>query len=435
MNIEKVLVIGGGESGVGAALLAKKKNYQVFLSDRGKLKSEHREELINHNIPFEEEGHNIEKLIGFGFDIIVKSPGVPNHAPVFSMLNIEDRDIISEIEFGSIHYSGKIIAVTGSNGKTTTSGLIFHILNSAGLDVGLGGNYGISFCRILTEREPQVMVLEMSSFQLDDVKSFRPFVAVILNITPDHLDRYDYDINKYAEAKFKITQAQTAKDILILNQDDKIIADILKSKKINAKVIKISKENYLPAIKNQYGGTFSLNLMGRHNAFNSLCAIDVARIFGLSDKVIQEHLLTFKNDSHRLENVAIINDVKYINDSKATNVDSVYYALEAMESPVIWIAGGTDKGNDYNDIIDFVKEKVEILICLGIDNTKLKTAFENIVTVFETQSMTEAVAIAAENAESGATVLLSPACASFDLFKNYVDRGDQFKSAVLKLKE
>jgi UDP-N-acetylmuramoylalanine--D-glutamate ligase len=433
--MQNVLIIGGGESGVGAALLAKHKNYNVFLTDNGWLKDEHKNELRDNNIPFEEGGHNIDKIESFGFDVIVKSPGVPNHAAIFGMLNIKDRDIISEIEFGSIHYSEKILAITGSNGKTTTSGLLFNLLKTAGLVAVLGGNYGKSFCRILTEENPDYAVLEISSFQLDNIKSFKPYISILLNITPDHLDRYDYKMEKYVEAKFKITSNQSKSDIFIVNADDENISQILKSRSFGANLIKIKDSDYLNGIKRQEKDQFfDLPLIGRHNALNAYCAIQAARILGLSDEIIQKGLSSFVNDPHRLEEVCIINGVKFINDSKATNVDSVFYALDAMKSNVIWIAGGTDKGNDYDPLAKLAKEKVKALICLGVDNEKLKTYFKPLVNkIIETKDVEIAVSEAFKIANDGDVVLLSPACASFDLFKNYIDRGEKYKDAVWQL--
>jgi UDP-N-acetylmuramoylalanine--D-glutamate ligase len=433
--MKNVLIIGGGESGVGAALLAKHKNYNVFLTDNGHLKEEHKQELIDNNILFEEGGHHIDKIESFGFDIIVKSPGVPKHAAIFSMIKKKDVEIISEVEFGSIHYSEKVIAITGSNGKTTTSGLIFNLLKTAKLDVVLGGNYGKSFCRILTEENPDYAVLEISSFQLDDVKSFAPHISVLLNITPDHLDRYEYKMQNYIDAKFRIASKQTKKDIFIVNNDDENIAQTLKSKSFDTNLIKVTSDNYIPVIKRQEKDqVFEIPLLGRHNALNAYCAIQAARILGLSDEVIQEGLNSFVNDPHRLEEVCILNGVKFINDSKATNVDSVFYALEAMPNNVIWIAGGTDKGNDYSALHDLVQEKVKALICLGVNNEKLIQYFNPIVDkIVSLHDVNEAVNTAFDIAEEGDVVLLSPACASFDLFKNYIDRGEKYKNAIWQL--
>ncbi len=431
------MIIGGGESGVGAALLAKKKKYEVYLTDFGEINQEYKDELNEHNIPFEERGHNIDKIKSFGFDLIVKSPGVPNHAPIFGMLNIEDRNVVSEIEFGSIHYSGKILAITGSNGKTTTSGLLFHMLHEAGLVVIIGGNYGKSFCRLIMDQQPEFAVLEISSFQLDNVKTFAPQVAILLNITPDHLDRYEYDLGKYANAKFRIAENQNKDDLLIVNGDDEIIEQGLKSRSFNANVYKVFESQYVKGIiRDDIDQVFDIPLKGKHNAFNTYCAITAARRVGVKEEVIQRALLSFRNEPHRLEEVAIIDDVTFINDSKATNVDAVFYALDALDSKIIWIAGGTDKGNDYEMLKEVAKAKVKALICLGIDNEKLESSFKNVIPIaMQTTDVNQAVQSAYDIAMSGETVLLSPACASFDLFKNYIDRGDQFKLAVHDLEK
>ena len=433
--MKSVAIIGGGESGVGAALLAKKKGLDVFLSDIGIIDDKSKVELISNSIPFEEGGHDYDRLLVA--EVVVKSPGVPEHAPALRVLQEKGRKVISEIEFGSLFYSGLTIAITGSNGKTTTSGLLYHILQSAGLDVELGGNYGKSFARILSERHPAYMVLEVSSFQLDNIETFKPDISILLNITPDHLDRYKYSLDLYAAAKFNIASNQDGSDYFIYNADDPEIKARLDRFQTKAQRIPVYQKDYEHGLLTKDGtGYYDYSLMGRHNLLNGQCVVEACRIVGLTENQINQGLATFVNLPHRLEKVADINGVLFINDSKATNVDSVYYALEAMRQPTIWIAGGTDKGNDYSVLMPLVKEKVKALICLGVDNEKLKQSFQGVIPVIEeTRSVGQAVSLAYEQGESGDIVLLSPACASFDLFKNYMDRGDQFKEAVLSYKQ
>jgi UDP-N-acetylmuramoylalanine--D-glutamate ligase len=433
--MKSVVIIGGGESGVGAALLAKHKGLDVFLSDHGKIDDKSKVELISNEIPFEEGGHDFNRLLVA--EVVVKSPGVPDHAPALRMLKENGRKVISEIEFGWLFYSGLTIGITGSNGKTTTSGLLYHMLHNAGMDVELGGNYGKSFARIVAERQPKYVVLEVSSFQLDNIEKFCPHISILLNITPDHLDRYDYNMEVYASAKFKIAANQSEQDYFIYNADDPGIFSRLSSFRIKAKKIEVTLDQYKEGLKTSDGnGIYDFSLMGRHNLLNGQCVVETGRILGLTENQINHGLSTFVNLPHRLEKVATINKVTFINDSKATNVDSVYYALEAMTSPVIWIAGGTDKGNEYEALMPFVKEKVKVLICLGVDNEKLKMSFQGIIPhIEETQSVSQAVTLAYEQSNPGDVVLLSPACASFDLFKNYMDRGDRFKEAVLSYKQ
>jgi UDP-N-acetylmuramoylalanine--D-glutamate ligase len=430
---ENILVIGAGESGVGAALLAKKLGYHVFVSDYGKISDDDKNILNKYNIPFEEGGHNLES---FGLvQLVIKSPGVPSHAPVLETLRKSRVKIISEIEFGFLHCEAKVLAITGSNGKTTASGLLYHILKSDGKDVAIGGNYGYSFCKLIFEGAPKYIVLEISSFQLDDIDTFRPNVAVILNITPDHLDRYEGKMEKYINAKFRIAENQKDSDFLILNVDNEAIADKIQAGfSSNARIIELNHSQYENGITSKDGDLLEFTLKGRHNLCNALCAVTAARCVGVSEGGIRKGLATFANLPHRLEWVRDIDGVSYINDSKATNVDSVWYALDAMTAPIVWIAGGTDKGNDYTELYPLVEKKVHSLICLGIDNQKLKKAFEGrIAQIFETTKVSEAVTMAREVAKDGDVVLLSPACASFDLFKNYMDRGDQFTKAVLQL--
>lgn len=433
--MKSVAIIGGGESGVGAALLAKKKGLDVFLSDIGIIDDKSKVELISNSIPFEEGGHDYERLLVA--EVVVKSPGVPEHAPALRVLQEKGRKVISEIEFGSLFYSGLTIAITGSNGKTTTSGLLYHILQSAGLDVALGGNYGKSFARIVSEGHPAYMVLEVSSFQLDNIETFKPNISILLNITPDHLDRYKYSMDLYAAAKFNITAYQDASGYFIYNADDPEIKSRLDRFHTKAKKIAVHQEDYEHGLRTGDGiGFYDYSLMGKHNLLNGQCVVEACRVLGLTESQINHGLATFVNLPHRLEKVTDINGVTFINDSKATNVDSVYFALDAMRQPVVWIAGGTDKGNDYSVLMPLVKEKVKALICLGVDNEKLKQSFQGIIPVIEeTRSVSQAVSLSYVLGKPGDIVLLSPACASFDLFKNYMDRGDQYKEAVWSYKQ
>jgi len=417
---EKVVIIGAAESGVGAALLAKKNNYPVFVSDYGEIAQKYKDELKENNISFEEKGHTIERLIDAGF--VIKSPGVPDTAPILRSLNKEGLRGVSEIEFGYSFYSGQLIAITGSNGKTTTSGLIYHILKTAGLDVEIGGNYGTSFARILTDKNPDYMVLELSSFQLDGIQKFRPDIAVLLNITADHLDRYDYDIRNYAASKLRITENQTHEDHYIFNGDDDLISEFNSQLPIRASKHSVEAQDYQDGIiSKENAKQFEISIKGKHNLFNARCAVEVARIMGVSESDIAKGLSTFVNEPHRLEVVANINGVTFINDSKATNVDAVTYALDAIEGDIIWIAGGTDKGNDYSPLFDIAKQRVKALICLGKDNKKLVQSFESYIPVIiESTKVSNVVDAAIDLAKAGDTVILSPACASFDLFDNYI---------------
>ncbi len=436
----KVTVLGAGESGVGAALLAKKLGLQVFVSDAGTIQGNFKKELTDKGIPKEEGKHTWTNICDS--DIVVKSPGIPDAAPIILQLTAKGIPVISEIEFACRHTSAPIIGITGSNGKTTTTRLTYHLFKTAGLNAGLGGNIGYSFARNITENKYDYHVLELSSFQLDGITSFRPKVSILLNITPDHLDRYDYKMGNYVRSKFRIAMNQQEGDLLILNADDVETEKFSKSSRFSS-----SKQPQIIKVSNHFENTHSLKvgesvfemkkcvLKGQHNFFNATCAIMAAKAFDIKDDSIQEGLNTFVNDPHRLEFVSTINGVDFINDSKATNTDSVFYALKAMEKPVIWIAGGTDKGNDYHALTPLVEEKVKALICLGADNQKLMESFSPILkNIEETTSAKEAVERASIYAEVGYAVLLSPACASFDLFKNYMDRGDQFKAAVLQLK-
>lgn len=429
----KAVILGAGESGVGAALLAKQEGYKVFVSDFGKIKENFKKELEQNQIPFEENRHTYESI--FDGDCIIKSPGIPDTVAVVQEALKRKIPVLSEIEFAAKFCKGKIIAITGSNGKTTTTKLIYHLLHQAGLSVGIGGNVGFSFARLLThDQQKDCYVLELSSFQLDNCYDFRPHIAVLLNITADHMDRYEYKISNYVASKFRIIQKQQDSDLFIYNEADENVKSYLNTKPVGMNTIPVSNKFFenktIRTRENKYTlkGT---NLKGPHNAFNASCALLVAEEMGLAPDNLQESLTTFVNAPHRLEFVAEINGVDYINDSKATNVDSVYYGLLAMEKPLVWIAGGIDKGNDYSSIIPLVKEKVKAIVCLGADNEKLLKEFLPLVRIIkETQNVTEAIELAAAFAEPGMTVLLSPACSSFDLFENYEKRGELFKEAV-----
>ena len=431
----RIAVIGGGESGVGAALLAASRGYEVYVSESKEIKPALKEELIRYNIRFEEYGHKEEWLLNV--HVAIKSPGVPDHAPPILLLREHGIPFLSEIEFGYLHYSGCLLAVTGSNGKTTTSGLLGHVIQTHITDTITCGNIGTSFCRILAGREPACIVLEVSSFQLDDVVDFRPYIAVLLNISADHLDRYDYQIALYAKAKMKITERQQATDHFIYNDSDEWTLRLLEVTDSRATSHPVSVDDYWEVLPKSDGKPYNLSLHGRHNRFNAACVVKAAKLMGMSEEAIDEALSTYRNFPHRLEYVGKINGVDFINDSKATNVDAVYYALEAMDKPVIWIAGGIDKGNDYNQIADFVKTKVKTLIALGLDNKKLVESYKHIKgdkesNYIEVNRMEDAISMAISHANPGDVVLLSPACSSFDLFKNYEDRGDQFRTYVLQ---
>lgn len=433
--MQKVAVIGAGESGVGCALLAQARGYEVFVSENSRISFEFKSELIRLNIPFEEGGHNFDIIKGF--DIIIKSPGISPKVPVIIDLISMGKQIISEIEFSSRFTQAKIIGITGSNGKTTCSTLTYHLLHAGGLNVCLAGNIGVSFARSVIEDAFDCYVLELSSFQLDDILNFNPDIAVILNITPDHLDRYNYEFDQYVRSKFRIVMNQNESDLLILNDRDPTIKSEWKKFTGNQKIVFLSRDIYNNTQLSTDNGYFfditGFSLKGRHNQLNALCAIHVAQALGVSDRQIQAGLNSFQNLPHRMEDVGSWRGIKFINDSKATNVDSVYYALDSMTSPVIWIAGGTDKGNDYEALIPMVKEKVKCLICLGLDNEKLQHVFrDHVAIILETRDMHMAVELAYKNAMKGDVVLLSPACASFDLFENFEHRGNAFKEAVSK---
>lgn len=429
----KVIILGSGESGTGAAILAKKLKYDVWVSDYSQISEKYRAILEEYNIPFEEGGHTFDIN---EIEFVIKSPGVPSGAPIVKKLESFGVKIISEIEFGYLHYTGRVYAVTGSNGKTTTSGLLFHLLRCGGYDAAIGGNYGISFARQVAEDPAEHMVLEVSSFQLDDVETFSPDIAILLNITPDHLDRYDYLLENYAQAKYEIARQQTASDHFIYNGDDSVIAGLVEQHPVVSQQHVIEQTDYIDGISSmEDDSVFDISIEGRHNLFNARCAVEAARIIGVSEESIAIGLASFQNEPHRLEKVDIIDGVQYINDSKATNVDSVYYALDAMKQPTVWMVGGVDKGNDYSTIAALVKEKVKAIVCLGKDNDKIVDFFKDVVPdIYDYDDVDEAVAKSAEIADKGDIVLLSPACASFDLFENYIDRGEKYKAAIRKLR-
>jgi UDP-N-acetylmuramoylalanine--D-glutamate ligase len=435
----RVGVLGAGISGIGAALLARSRGYEVWVSDAMDIKEERKKILEQNQIPFEEKGHSLEKLVAC--DIIVKSPGISNQSSILQALTLERKEVIGEIEWAFRNASGKIIGITGSNGKTTTTGLCHHFLKEAGINAAKVGNVGEGFCDFLAEHEADWYVCELSSFQLEDVETFRPDIAILLNITPDHLDRYEYNLDKYAAAKMRIAQRMTEEDTLIYNAIDPVTVAHIVSSPIEARLWSIRETDLVEDDKvyvteEQLLDLSTSRLMGRHNQINVLAAARAAILAGCPAEGLQKALESFVNEAHRMEFVGEHKGVRYINDSKATNVDAVYYALGAMKNPVIWIAGGQDKGNDYGPILDLVQHKVKALICLGLDNRKLYDAFSTkVFYVSETTTMREAVRRAASHASSGDTVLLSPACASFDLFKDYRDRGDQFKAEVNELKD
>tara|TARA_B100000768_G_scaffold182009_1_gene208366 strand:- start:8230 stop:9561 length:1332 start_codon:yes stop_codon:yes gene_type:complete len=443
--MKRLVVLGGGESGVGAALLGKEKQHDVFLSDAGKIAKKYKDVLRHNEIEWEDEGHTESKILNA--DVVVKSPGIPDNVPLIQKLNEATISVISEIEFAALFTSASIVGITGSNGKTTTTLMVHQILSRAGLDVAIGGNIGDSFAKQVLNNNANY-VLELSSFQLDGIETFRPHIAIITNITPDHLDRYDYKFENYIASKFRIVMNQTSDDYLIYDADDEVIVSYIKNHKIQSTLVpfslsrKVTNGTYLEQnkiiieINNRdiIMPTTNLALEGKHNIKNAMAASTVAHLLKIRKATIRESLEGFQGAEHRLEQVLTINKVKYINDSKATNVNATYYALESMNTPTVWIVGGVDKGNDYKALFPFVNEKIKAIICLGKDNEALFDAFGNMVdNIIETQSMSEAVQIAYKIASSGEAVLLSPACASFDLFENYEDRGHQFKAAVRKL--
>lgn len=448
-NKQRLVILGAAESGVGAALLGKQKGWDVFVSDGGKIKDHFKATLAEHGIEFEEGTHNTDRILNA--DCLVKSPGISDKVAIVKQVRAAGIEVCSEIEFG-FRYKGasKIIAITGSNGKSTTTKLTYTILKNAEYDVAMVGNIGYSFARQIAEKPCEWYVMEVSSFQLDDIHTFRPDVAVLLNITPDHLDRYNYVFENYVSSKFRITENQNTTDYFILNRDDAAITDYLANHSIHAKTIYFTmNENKTEQegghiegsrLYIQYDGEaldmsiHDLAIKGKHNQYNSMAAGISARIAGIRREKIRETFTAFEGLEHRLEYVSTVRGVEFINDSKATNVNSVWFALESMKKPVVLILGGQDKGNDYNEILELVKEKVRAIVCMGVDNKPIHDFFGNAITnIVDTQSAADAVKAAYAIADNGDVVLLSPACASFDLFKNYEDRGQQFKEAVKNL--
>ena len=442
----RLVVLGGGESGVGTAILGRKKGYAVFVSDFGKIKDNYKKVLVDNGIEWEEEGHT-EGLI-INATVVMKSPGIPDKAPIVKKLIEKGIAVISEIEFAAPFTKAVTIGVTGSNGKTTTTMLTYHLLKSAGLNIGLGGNIGKSFALQVANDTYDSYILELSSFQLDGIVDYKPHIAIITNISPDHLDRYEYNYQNYINAKFRITMNQTEDDYLIYDADDEAIIAWLKNNKTKAKLIPFSltktfnegafiQNNKMEVLINQdefLMDTESIALEGKHNIKNAMAATSVAKLMKIRNATIRESLSSFQGVEHRLEKVLKIQNVEYINDSKATNVNATFFALDSMNMPTVWIVGGVDKGNDYNELMSLVREKVKAIVCLGVDNKKIIDAFGNVVdVVLEVTNMDDAVRIAQRLTEKGDTVLLSPACASFDLFESYEDRGNQFKQAVHNL--
>jgi len=442
----RLVILGGGESGVGTAILGKKKGYEVFVSDFGKIKGNYKEVLIINGIAWEEEKHTEDLILNA--DVVMKSPGIPDKSPIVKKLIEKGIPVLSEIEFAAPFTDATIIGITGSNGKTTTTMLTYHVLKSAELNVGLGGNIGKSFAWQIADNKYDFYVLELSSFQLDGVVNFKPHIAIITNISPDHLDRYDYKYENYIDAKFRITMNQSEEDYLIYDADDEAIAEWLKTHTTKAKLIPFSltktfsegayiKNNKMEISINQEEFTMEteyIALEGKHNMKNAMAATSVAKLMQIRKSTIRESLSNFQGVEHRLEKVLKIQNIQYINDSKATNVNATYFALDSMNTPTVWIVGGVDKGNDYNELMSLVREKVKAIICLGMDNKKIIDVFGNVVDMMiEVDNMSDAVKMAQRLSEKGDTVLLSPACASFDLFESYEDRGKQFKQAVKNL--
>ena len=444
--MSRIVVLGGGESGVGSAVLAKSKGYDVFLSDMGKISEEYASVLQEWNIPFEQGKHSEELILNA--DEVIKSPGIPATAPMVQKISERGIGVISEIEFAGRYDSARKICITGSNGKTTTTSLIYHLLKEAGMNVGLGGNIGKSYAFQVATEKYDIYVLELSSFQLDNMYDFKADIAIITNITPDHLDRYDHKMENYVRSKFRITRNMSTDDCFIFCSDDEITINHLSQIVTKAQQLPftqktevkqgafVSDDKMIVRYKEQECDMYlqELALGGKHNVYNSMAAAIAAKVMDIDNDVIRNGLATFQAVEHRLEKVLSIKDVLYINDSKATNVDAAWYALECQTRPVVWIVGGTDKGNDYTSLLPLAKEKVKAMICMGLDNKKFHESFEGIVPeIHDVTSASDAVKLAHKLAVSGDCVLLSPCCASFDLFKNYEDRGRQFKEAVRNL--
>ncbi len=443
---KNIVILGASESGVGTAILAKKKEYKIFVSDNGKIKKKYKEVLLQNEIEFEETKHTEARILKA--DVVMKSPGIPDKISLVRQILKEGIPVISEIEFASKYTNATIAGITGSNGKTTTTMMLYQILKRAGLKVGEAGNIGYSFAEQVALENYNHYVLELSSFQLDGIISFAPHIAVITNITPDHLDRYDNNFKNYIESKFRITMNQTSVDYLIYDADDNVIINWLKKYKTKAQLIPFSiqkvvekgaflEDNKIKIKLDNKQFTMSLATLavqGNHNVKNTMAASIAATLMKVRKDTIRESMENFEGAPHRLEKVLKIRGVQFINDSKATNINATYYALDSMQQPTVWIVGGEDKGNDYMELMPLVREKVKAIVCLGIDNSKIIKTYGNVMPIIvETMGAEEAVKVAHKLAEKGDNVLLSPACASFDLFKNYIDRGDQFKEAILKL--
>ena len=437
---KKMVILGGGESGVGTAILAKQKGYLVFVSDKGEIQKKYKDGLEQFDIEWEEKQHTESKIMNA--DLVMKSPGIPDKVALIQVLRGADIPVISEIEFAANYTKATLVGITGSNGKTTTTMLTHHLLKEGALHVGMAGNIGDSFAKQVAEETYEEYVLELSSFQLDGIVDFKPHIAIITNITPDHLDRYEYQFKKYIASKFRIAMNQTEDDYFIYDADDEVITKWLAAHPVRSKAIPFSlqkefeegaylKNNEIIITINNKTITMpteTLALEGKHNVKNAMAAATVAQLLNIRKKTIRESLTNFQGAEHRLEKVLKIQNVQYINDSKATNVNATFYALDSMESPTVWILGGQDKGNDYGELLPLVHEKVKAIICLGLDNSKIIEAFGGVVDLMvETTAMEDAVKIAYKIANRGENVLLSPACASFDLFENYIDRGNQFK--------
>ena len=444
--MSKIVVLGGGESGVGSAVLARVKGFDVFLSDKGDIADKYVGILKKWDIPFESGRHTEEKILCA--DEVIKSPGIPDTAPMVQKLIAQGTHIISEIEFAGRYDKARKICITGSNGKTTTTSLIYHLLKQAGLNVGLGGNIGQSYAYQVATENHDIYVLELSSFQLDNMYDFKADIAIITNITPDHLDRYDHKMENYVKAKFRITRNMNPEDCFIFCSDDEITVNHLNKIVVKAKQLPFSQKTEVPQgafvrddrIVIRYEDSEcdiyirGLALGGKHNVYNSMAAAIAAKVMDIDNETIREALSSFQPVEHRLENVLSVGGVLYVNDSKATNVDAAWYALECQSRPVVWIVGGTDKGNDYSSLVPLAREKVKAMICMGLDNAKLHSSFEGVVPeIHDVTSAHDAVQTASRIAKNGDVVLLSPCCASFDLFKNYEDRGEQFKAEVRKL--
>lgn len=446
MSKQRLVILGGGESGVGTAILGKQKGYEVFVSDKGVIKAHYKNVLNQFEIEWEEQKHTEVNILNA--DVVMKSPGIPDTVPLVKELATKGIAVISEIEFAANYTDATIVGITGSNGKTTTTMLTNYVLKQGGLSVGMAGNIGDSFAKQVAEENYSSYVLEISSFQLDGIVKFKPHIAVITNITPDHLDRYEYKFENYIASKFRIAMNQTSDDYLIYDADDEVIVNWLKKHPVQSTLIPFSLEkklengayiedkNIILTIQNKTitMPTDSLALEGKHNVKNAMAASAIAQLLNIRKQTIRESMSGFQGVEHRLEKVLKIQNVQYINDSKATNINATYYALESMTTQTVWIVGGVDKGNDYSDLLPLVHEKVKAIICLGVDNSKIIESFGRVADLMvETTSMNEAVKIAHKIADKGDNVLLSPACASFDLFENYEDRGTQFKNAVRSL--